>query len=214
MENYRQLSDLAQAKIEALRSDGYVLSDSDVILINALAWEVQSPSKRMALAKGKPIKCGNTWLWPFTIHNKAWFFDCGREFSNPRHALAYALAHRNDELYTITEEHVDKWAKTLTCTDDELEMACAIIIDGDRQDEIPIKDSEAITIHEMARMMMVSHGGTAEMWEKEVSIKFIYDFIDTLSKQHEEAGKSMQKDRAQMALAYLTHRIRRRKRNG
>lgn len=215
MVNYRTLCDLAEAKIEALRADGFTLSDRDVIAINALAWEVQSPSRRMSLSKGKPVRAGNMWLWPFTIHNKAWFFDCGRQFANPEYALAYALAHRDDDLYTVTEKQVDEWAKRLTCTIGELRTAVAIIIEADKQDEIPMKEADSVTIHELARSMMANHGGSIKMWEQEVSLQFVYDYIDTLSRQSEAENKPMAVERAEKALHYLTHRIRRRgKANG
>lgn len=211
----RGLTDLAEAKIHALRKEGYVLSDDDVIAINDLSRDIQTDDSRMALSKGKPIRCGNFWLWPFTIHAKAWFHDVGSRFANAEYALAYALSHRNEELYTVTEEQVQAWSKTLKCTLAELRTGLAIIIDGDKQDDIPMKDGDGVTIHEMARMMFASHGGSIEMWEKEVSIQFIYDMLDTIAKQNDESGKSMKKERAQMAFAYLTYRIRRRaKTNG
>lgn len=215
----RGLTDLAEAKIAALRNDGYVLSDSDVIALNDLARDIQTDATRMALSKGKPLRCGNIWLWPFTVHMKAWLNDCGyemRSFPNADwFAMAYALSHREDELYEVTEKQIHEWSKHFKGTIEELKEGLRIMLDNDKQDPTPDIKGDTVTIHEMARMMYANHGGTIEMWEKEVSIQFIYDMIDTLSKQNEESGKSMHKDRAQMAFTYLTHRIRRRsKQNG
>lgn len=210
----RGLTDLAEAKITALREDGYALSDADVIALNDLARDIQTDATRMALSKGKPLRCGNLWLWPFTVHMKSWLNDCGYEMKSfpcsDWFAMAYALSHRDDELYEVTEAHVHEWSKHFKGTTDELKTGLRIMLDNDKQDETPPNDKDTVTIHEMARMMFLRCGGSIAMWEKECSIDFIYDMQETLSKQDEANGTTAKKGRANMAFTYLTHRIRRR----
>jgi hypothetical protein len=210
----RGLTDLAEAKINALRNEGYSLTDSDVIALNDIARDIQTDVTRMALSKGKPLRCGNLWLWPFTIHMKAWLNDCGYEMQSfpdaSWWAMAYALSHREDELYEVTEKQVHEWSKHFKGTTEELKEGLLIMLANDKKDETPDIPGDSVTIHEMARIMFLRCGGSIDMWEKECAIDFIYDMQDTLSKQDEANGTSAKKDRSQMAFTYLTHRIRRR----
>jgi hypothetical protein len=125
MKNYRTLSSQAEAEIEALRYKGVTLSDSDIIAINALAWEIETPSKRVSLARGKPCKCGNVFFWPLT-----------------------------------------------------------------------------------------NHGGTFEMWERQCSIDYVRNFIDTTCKQDEADQKKTHRERSTLILARYTDSLLRKAKNG
>ena len=214
MKNYRTLSSQAEAEIEALRAQGVTLSDSDVIAINALSWEIETPSKRVSLARGKPCKCGNVWFWPLTIHSGTWWDECGCDMKNSEHALAYAMAHRDDDLFTVTEEQIEAWFKTIRSTVQEIRHALSIIIDQCKRDDLPVKEDNSITLAQLAQLMVDNHGGTFEMWERQCSIDYVRNFIDTTCKQDEADQKKTHRERSTLILARFTDSILRKSKNG
>jgi hypothetical protein len=207
MSNYRKLSSQAEAEIDYLRSQGVKLSDSDIIAINALCWEIERPSRRVSLARGKPIKCGNVWLWPLTIHSASWFSDIGAEMSCSEIALAYAMAHRDDDLFTVEEKQIKEWFKTIRATMDELRCAMAVIIDQSKRDDMPVKKGHGITIAQLAQIMVDNHGGTFEMWERQCSIDYIFNFLDTTNKQDEAEHKRARNEKYTMLLGRFTNSL-------
>ena len=215
MGKHRGLTDYARAEIEELRNEGVTLSDEQIIDINELAWEIESPSKRVSLAKGKPVKCGNVWLWPLTIHSSAWFSEVSSDWPSSEIALAYAMAHRDAELFTVQEPEVLSWFKTIKATIEELRVAMAVIIEQGRRDDLPVKKGEGITIPELAQLMVANHGGTFEMWERQCSIQYVFDFLDTTCKQDEAEAKKTHVQKATMILGRYTQAIlKRAKANG
>lgn len=214
MSAYHKLTAMAEAKIKALRDCGCAVTDADVIALNSLSVDINSHDRRMALAKGRPVRCGNVWLWPFTIHSKAWFADVGCNFKHAEYALAYALANRDKELYTTTQDDVLAWSKTLKCTEAELNEAVSQILDADSEYSVPVETKDAITIHELATSMAAAYGGNVLMWEREVSLQHIYDYLDTVSRQAKADGDDRTNGRALKAFTYLASRIRRRSTNG
>jgi hypothetical protein len=215
MTNYRKLSSQAEAEIEALRNDGVILSDSDIIAINALCWEIESPSKRVSLAKGKPVKCGNVWLWPLTIHSSAWFSEIGSELHCSEVALAYAMAHRDTELFTVSEKEILTWFKTIQSTIEELRICMACVIDQGKRDSLPVKEGQGITVQQLAQLMVANHGGTFEMWERQCSIEYVFDFLDTTCKQDEAEARKTHVQKATMILGRFTQSLlKRSKSNG
>jgi hypothetical protein len=207
MTNYRKLSSQAEAEIEALRNEGVILSDSDIISINALCWEIESPSKRVSLAKGKPIKCGNVWLWPRTIHACEWYSDIGCEMSNPEKSLAYCMAHRDTELFTVTEKQVNAWFKTIRATLAEIRVCIYEIISLEFRDTIPSKKNDGFTISKLAQMMVAKFGGSFEMWERQCSIDYVFNFIDTQAKQDEAEAKKTHIEKATIILGRFTQSL-------
>jgi hypothetical protein len=210
----RKLTDYARAEIEALRANGVVLSDDEVINIASLGWEIENPCKRVSLAKGRPVKCGNVWLWPLTIHAHEWLKDCGYEMSDPEKALAYAMAHREAELYTVTESTVKDWFKGIQATIEELRVAMAVIIEQGARDVLPSKDKNRLTIAELAQMMVDQHGGTFDMWERQCSIDYVFDFLETTSKQEEAEKEKERTNKATIIMARYTNMLLRRAQNG
>jgi len=215
MTNYRKLSSQAEAEIDALRYQGVVLSDSDIIAINALCWEIENPSRRVSLARGKPVKCGNVYLWPLTIHSGAWFNEIGSEYESAEIALAYAMAHRDADLYTVEEPTVKAWFKTIKATIDELRVCMAIIIDQSKRDELPVRKGAGITVAQLAQLMVDNHGGTFDMWERQCSIDYVFDFIETTCKQDEAEQKHNRNQKMTMILGRFTNKLlKRQKSNG
>lgn len=214
MSNYRKLSSQATAEIEALRHQGVTLSDSDIVAINSLCWEIESPSKRVSLAKGRPIKCGNVWLWPLTIHSSDWVFNTASNFENQQYTLAYAMAHRDDDLSTVQDVDVKEWVKTIRATDDELRIAMACIIDADKRDQLECKADKGMTVAELAQHMVANYGGSFEMWERQCSIAYVFDFLETTSKQEEAEKKSAHVCKYTAILARYTDKLLRDSKNG
>jgi hypothetical protein len=232
MKDPRKLSDYAQSRIDALRREGVKLSDENVCVINALAWEVQSPCKRVSLARGKPVKCGNVWLWPLTANASAWFSEVGGEMKCPMStslkmwmyrilermsfseiALAYAMAHRDDDQYQTTPEMILAWFKTFRGTIDELRVAMGYVMLQVSRDEQPSSKDDALTFEELVCYMHATHGGSAQAWAQAVSIGYIYDYIDTSMKQSSADGAKEQRNRAEACLSLYCHKLRKAAKN-
>lgn len=210
MKNYRTISDLARAEIDRLREDGISVTDDEVVAINALSWEIISPSRRVGLARGNPVRCGNVWLWPLTINAREWFELVGAEMGNGERALAFAMAHPCIDLFTQVAQQIEAWGRSLQCTDDQLRTAMSIVIQQDKRDELPpIKQGDGLTLGELVQTLIANNGGTVEMWEQQCSIPYVFDMFDTLAKQNEADGISHAKQRAEKALTWYISRIRR-----
>lgn len=224
--NPRKLSDLARARIEKLREDGVNLTDENIVAINALAWEVVSPSKCISLSKGRPVRCGNVWFWPLTIHSASWFQEIGCEleykliesiFHNVKlneYALAYAMAHRDDDLYMVSESQIRTWSKTLRATPSELRECLKMVIDSEVQDEYPTTKDDKITIQELACYMHAKSGGSAKMWEHELSVGYVFNLVNTMARQSEAGDERLTRNRAEACLAYYCHKLRKAAKNG
>jgi len=221
MKDSRKLSDYAQAKLDALRKEGIPLSDENICVINALAWEVQSPCKRLSLARGKPVKCGDFWLWPLTISGSLWYKEIGcklqgiicKDLSVSECSIAYVMAHREIDAWKIEEKEVIEWGKHLTCTRSELREAMSQILEQDKRDEEPSSCDNGISIEELAVYMHATHGQDANMWEQEVSLGYVSDFIDMARAQASADGKKEQRNRAEACLSLYCHKLRKAARN-
>jgi len=209
MREQRGLSDQAIAELAELRRIGVNITDSDIVLINALCWEIESPSNRIELARGRPIQVGGAWLWPRTIAACEWFNTIGCECGNA--ALAYAQAHGREEIELAGKKEVKAWRKKLTCTDGELAAACMYIESQGESDELPKDPTEKTpTCGQIVIMMHSLHGGDVDMWERYVSLSYVVDMLTTSAIQAQaDSGKSgnILKDRANLALAYAIHEI-------
>ena len=209
-----RLIDLAAEAIQDLRSRGCTVTDSDVCRLNALAWRIQSPAVQRELSKGRPVQCGNVWLWPLTVNATAWLQDVGFHLEHSEEALCYAMAHREKDLYTTTEDEILEWFKTIQATVDEVREAMAAIIDASKRDSLPTNRKDIPTVQEIAQMMVDQHGGSFEMWERQCSLDYIFDFIETTSKQEQAEQKRNRVNRATMIMGRYTQSLLRRARNG
>jgi hypothetical protein len=187
----RELSDLAQAEIEQLRAEGYTLTDADVVRINALCWEIETPSARVSLARGTPVQLGAIWLWPFTCAGAHWFDAHGCNMPDPEAALAYALAHGRTEIETATWGNVRKWRNALPVTRQEMLIATAECLRADAKDELPQSKNANThtTAGQLAMMMQALHGGDIDQWERRVSIGYICDLLTTAAAQGAADGR-------------------------
>jgi hypothetical protein len=130
-------------------------------------------------------------------------------------ALAYCAAHRDDDLSTVTEKQVRQWFKTIRATLAEIRIAVYEIVSLEFRDTVPTKKKDAFGISQLAQMMVSRFGGSFEMWERQCSIDYIFDFIDTTSKQSEAEETKMRIDKYTMILGRFTQSLlRKAKSNG
>jgi hypothetical protein len=144
MHDAARLSEHAQARIDELQAEGYDLTPAEIVRINALAWNIETPDIRLALSKGIPVEVGGVWLWPFTLRSYDWHKRVAKVMPTVWHgniALAYAFAHGysdGGELDVYGWRAVAKvtaWGIGLRCRMDELVMAMGQIIQQDEQEQ-------------------------------------------------------------------------------
>lgn len=130
-------------------------------------------------------------------------------------ALAYCMAHRDDDLSTVTEKQVKSWFKTIRATMSEIRLATYEIISLEFRDTLPTKKNDSFTIASLAQVMVARFGGSFEMWERQCSIDYIFNFLDTTSKQNEADEKKAHVDKYTMILGRFTQSLlKRSKQNG
>ena len=233
-DRYR-LSDLARAELEDLRAHGIEPTDDEIVEINALAREVETPAVREELARGRPFRAGDVWLWPFTLNAGTWFRRVGCLMPNPRAALAYALAHPCDELETIderpfmrglfavlrrhyarprpTKRDVSSWYDALKCRVAELDLAIAGCLEQVEEPDVPHRETDrGSTPGELSATMIATVGGDPAMWERQVSIGYLRSVLDTLAAQQQAGSGHVAPNvaRATMALGMAVERIKER----
>jgi hypothetical protein len=215
MQERYTLNDLARAELEALREAGALVTDDDVIEINALAADVLRPDVRRALSRGRPVECGGAWLWPLTIAAADWFQETGAGMPDETAALAFAMAHGDRaDLHAQSWPQVKAWRRALKCRPGTLAIAIADIIAQDEETEIPRRadDNDGTSPGELSASMMATAGGTPEMWERQVSIGYVRSVLSVLGAQAKASGVSPAVARATMALGMACEKIKARAR--
>ena len=215
-----KLSSYAEAEIETLQAEGVTLTPADIIAINALAWQVETQESRRLLARGIPVSVGGVTLWPLTIYAAEWYDRVGcRMGAQATYALAFAMAHGRDDGALDIEgraaaKAVKRWTRQLTCTDTELQVAMAQILDQDREPDLPQReDGQTMTLGELVASVVAAVGGTADYWERRVSYGHVLAVVAAIGQQNRADGRPDANDprlRADRALGYAVERIRRR----
>ena len=209
-----RLNDLAAEAIQDLRSRGCTVTDSDVCRLNALAWRIQSPAVQRELSKGRPVQCGDVWLWPRSMSACAWFEDAGCRCRDPEMALAYAMAHSHSEtLPTATDADVRRWSRTVRATRRQMRVAIGEVLAQDQQDEQPPVESKPCTLGELSSVLVAMCGGKPDDWERLVSLEYARDMLTTHTAQQSAGGKggiSPEVARAERAFGWAIVKIRRR----
>jgi hypothetical protein len=221
----RRISGLAEAEIAALEADGIRLRPHEIVNLNALAWQVESPEIRRQLSRGLPVFIGSAVLWPMTMHAADWYRRRGCKMTGHAlqlQALAYAMAYGRTGLGAAMEgpgaaRIVAQWGNRLRCTIWELEVAVSQIIEQDEQpDEVPARHGEKyMSPGELSAYMAATAGGSPRTWERRVSIGYVFSMLATLAAQHRadnERAHDPQFIRANRALGYYTEMIRARHR--
>jgi hypothetical protein len=222
MHDYAKLSGLAEAELDTLRADGVDLTPADVVQINALAWEVESPESRRLLSRGVPVFVGGVTLWPLTLYAEEWKDRVAKKLpaSWRTVGLAYAMAHgHTDDALNIDGwqalKAVKRWHKKLRCKNSELHVAMHQILSQDKGGELPPDngDGKALTIGELSSLLAATAGATPEFWERRCSVSYCFSVLSAIARQNAADGKPLAGDprlRAERALGWAIERIRRR----
>jgi hypothetical protein len=215
------LSQLAEAEIDALQSEGITLTAEEIVRINELAKRVESPQTRMELSRGIPVEVGGAVLWPMTLAGSDWFQRIGCQIGGEKkqtYALAYSMAYgQKTELpHTVKEacDVVGRWARTLRCRHGELIEAIRQVHDQWEQLDLG-EGGPKSSIGEISSMLTAMTGLAPEVWEYQCSIKYVLNMLDTITRQNSAEGKSTKHDgriKAERALGLVVHKIRKKHR--
>ena len=209
---HHKLSDVAADHIDALAGEGIVCNPAEVIMINALAWEIESPRHRAALARGVPVFIGSVALWPLTLAAEAWWTACLAEHAGDTAQmmlLAYAMAHAHDQdaLDAISPRASGKvatqWAKGLRVRAKELSVAVGEVLAQD--DDLPRlagpkdKPDSGLSAGQIVAILTATAGGPPSVWESEVSIGYIREQLRAISAQQAAENGGSLKDSEMVA---------------
>jgi hypothetical protein len=221
VQDLAKLSDLADAEIADLVAAGVTVSPRDIVAINALAWEIESPESRAALSRGTPVFIGTLALWPLTMYAADWYKRVGCKLLGTQAqtlALAYAMAYgRTEGALDIgraqAELAVSRFGARLGFRAAELVEAIDQVLQQDAQpDEPPIKGGQSMSAGELSAFLVSAAGGPADMWERQASIGYIGAMINAIVAQNKADNKPSITDpriRATRALAWYCECLKR-----
>ena len=225
--NTRQLNERADAELETLKEAGIVPTWQEVVEINYLSCLTQSPSSEMASARGEPMLIPGAVLWPFTLQaGSEWgriaeWFD---GIDDNAKAIGYLMAHGRRSCLRVrlasrgvARRAVFHWANKLPCTQGELNIATASILEQMQgiEDEVPARDDQAdddesTTTMELVSYLVLNTGLDADYWERRVSIGYINEQMRTIVRQGLADDKPQKDDPriiAERNLAYYIMQI-------
>ncbi len=230
MRDAATLCGLAEAEIDDLLADGATLTPADIVRLNALAREVESPESRRLLSRGIPVFVGGATLWPLTLAAHEWMDRALPAMPSDRlktAALAYAMAYGRSERGldhdgAEAKRAVQRWLGRLRCTWGELQVAMAQIIEQDERPDTPEKpahlppdigDGRALSVGELSAVLASTAGGTPDYWERQCSTSYCFQMISVIVRQNAADGKPLHDDTrllAEMALGKAIEEIRNR----
>jgi hypothetical protein len=205
------LNDKAAEAIESLRAQGCAVTDSDVCRLNALAWHIETPQLQRELSRGRPVQCGNVWLWPLSLAAQDWYLETGERFAKPLFALAYAMAHSHDEaLDTATQRDVLRWARRIRATRAQVQTCIAQVLTAGEKDEEPVAAKDVPSCGHIASVLAACCGGSPKDWERNCSFDYARRFLTLHFDQQQADGKSgisPEVARAERAFGWAINRI-------
>jgi len=202
MHDAAKLSDVAAAAIDELISEGYELAPAEIVRINALGWNIETPEARLALSKGVPVAVGGIVLWPFTLRSYDWHCRVARDMPTVWHgkvALAYAFAHGYSDGGELDAHGwravaaVTAWGIRLRCRMATLVEAMSQIIQQDEH-ERGVTDPDAVPmgIGDLAASIAAHTGQEVEDIERGMAMNHALKILHYTIRQQEraEGGKS------------------------
>lgn len=200
-----KLSDLARAEIETLQADGVALTPENIVRINALSWEVESPQSRALLSRGVPVFIGEVMLWPLTIHAADWFQrSCNQgDVQWQTLCLAYAMTFGRSSGPELDVEGervyktVLKWARSAfrrVRFDEVTEAIYQVLQQDTTEDDPPSKNDGGMLPGELSALLVSAVGGSPEMWERQVSIGYVRAVLTATAQQNKADGKPCASD--------------------
>ena len=152
MKDCSALSDIAKGEIDLLISDGLTLSPEEIVRINALAWNIESPDARLALSRGFPVPVGGVTLWPMTLEAYDWLcrnLEHCDTVKDENFLTAYAMAHCYDGPLPYrgcdSIKIARSWARRLRCRAAELIEAMSQIIQQE-ENFAGVEDENAVSV--------------------------------------------------------------------
>lgn len=233
--NTRQLSERAEAELETLKDLGIVPTWQEVVEINHLSWLTQSPSSEMSSARGEPMLIPGAVLWPFTLQAGSEWGRIAEWFDgvdDNAKAIGYLMAHGRRSCLRVrlasrdsARRAVFHWAKKLPCTQGELNIATASILEQMQgiENEVPAREDQAdddganTTTMELVSYLVLNTGLDADYWERKVSISYIHEQMRAIVRQGMADDKPQKDDPriiAERNLAYAIIQIEKRGANG
>lgn len=216
-----RLHPLAQAEVDSLQAKGIAPTLDDVVWLNDLAREIESPRHGVGLSAGCPVRAGDVWLWPMTVAGGVWYEYMAPQFDGQGDVesvlVAFTLARGRDAgafdalwTYDDARRAVLDWRKRANCTPDELILAVnyALAQDGDDVVELDPDHPKAKTSAGTAdtdqsdqppdapdwsdtiAWLCSAVSGPPEMWERQVSRRFLLKQIHALNQQNAAQGKA------------------------
>ena len=202
MQDQARLSDLAAAEIDALIADGIQPTASEIVHINALAWDIETGETRLALSRGTPVFVGGVTLWPLTLNAYDWSQRAIALSSSKwwgTISLAYAMAHCYDDTYELASvalrdiARVLTWGARLKCRISELKEAMAQVIKQDETEEIPLDDdAKAFGIGDLSASLSALTGLPPEQFETRMAFNHALRIMHFALKQQAQAAGQTQ----------------------
>lgn len=215
------LNDKAAYEIKKLEEAGIKLTPQDIVTINHLAWQVESPPVRMFLARGNPVSVGGQLLWPLTMKAESWIdmVDYAVPDRWKTFVRGFAMAHcysDGGELDIPPEnvcKAVKKWRRQLACTEDMLDEAILQVEDQEALPELPPdpESGKPMTLGEVSAFIAATNGGDPEFWETRCSSNYSIAVLSNIVKSRMAEGGSVRDDsaiRAERAFGWALEKIR------
>jgi len=224
MNKYSQISGLAEAEIEALTAEGIEVTPADIVEINALSLDVESPQNRVDMARGTPVFAGDTPLWPMTMQAGEWVLRVGGSMFTGRlknDAISYAMAHcyKDGNHFDISGLKaawtITKFINGLKCTHDMLLIATAEVINQSEAPEMPPDENskDGLTLGELSCFLASISNESADFWERRCSIEYACNALNTIVQQNNADNRPSDSDpriQAEQALGWCIEKIRQR----
>jgi len=201
-----ELSGLAEAMIARLRAEGIDPTPAEIVRLNWLAWQVETPGHRLLLSRGIPVEVGGAILWPLTLAGQEWFGHIVEWLPDDEQhlALAYAMAHgrREDCTLPITPADARKavraWRGGLRCRTSEIIEAVRQLNADLERDEMPPMAYAAIgapmSAGDMSAFLSAACGGPPSIWEYGCSVAYCLGMMQAIAAQSAADGEAIAKD--------------------
>lgn len=222
MQDLAKLSDLAAAEIDDLTAAGIILSPAEVVEINALAWQVESPHTRLHLSRGVPVFVAGITLWPMTLYAADWYCRIGANLkgSLAELSLAYAMTHAYDDGDALlcdietAPKKVKRWVKSLRCTRNALICAVGQVLQQDDKPPAPQREDDTpMTVGDFSANLAAMTGDSPDFWERRCAASYTHSVLTAITMQNRADKRPCPNDPkilATRALGALTDRIRER----
>ena len=202
MRDLATICDLAQAEIDDLRAAGIEPTAAEIVRINWLAWQVQDPATRLALARGVPVPLGRAYLWPLTLAAGEWVVAIADKLPARLQdaATAYAMAHGRGDADALPYDRLDAekavrdWLRALHATPAELAEACQqVLAQGETDEQQPRRDIDDpvsdMSAGDMSAFLTAACGGPPDIWERQCSIQYATAVMRAVIDQAASDGK-------------------------